>query len=100
VSLHVHRYDPTADDPSLIGDHGAFSMAGDTTPMPQLDDYPDRDTWANAIRAWFQQPGVIDTTADCPMCGVTVDIDALCGCDTDPMCIRDHRIYHVERRTA
>ncbi len=41
-------------------------------------------------------PGSIDTTADCAMCPATVERDALCDCEGERLCVRCHRIYHVE----
>jgi hypothetical protein len=37
-----------------------------------------------------------DEPTSCVMCSVGTDADSLCRCDTDPMCVRCHRIYHVE----
>ena len=37
-----------------------------------------------------------DCETSCPHCSVGLDFDRLCDCDTDPMCVRCHRLYHVE----
>ncbi|WP_155992100.1 hypothetical protein [Nocardioides sp. URHA0032] len=39
-----------------------------------------------------------DEPTSCPMCSVGCKPEDLCDCDIDPLCIRDHRIYHVELR--
>lgn len=39
-----------------------------------------------------------DHELSCPTCSLGLDADALCDCDTDPKCIRCHRIYDVELR--
>lgn len=41
-----------------------------------------------------------DHETSCPMCSVGLNPEALCHCDTDPMCVRCHRVYHVERSAA
>lgn len=41
-----------------------------------------------------------DLPLSCPMCSVGVNPEDLCDCDTDPMCVRDHRTYHVETPTG
>lgn len=39
-----------------------------------------------------------DHDLSCPMCSTGLPAAALCDCDTDPMCVRCHRVYHVEIR--
>jgi hypothetical protein len=37
-----------------------------------------------------------DESLSCPMCSIGLDAEALCDCDVDPMCVRCHRVNHVE----
>ena len=37
-----------------------------------------------------------DAPLSCPYCSVGLEYDATCDCDTDPSCVRCHRLHHVE----
>ena len=37
-----------------------------------------------------------DHETSCPMCSLGLNPEALCDCDDGPLCVRCHRVYHVE----